>query len=121
MMLLVTGPRDFKDELLVIQAMDNINALARVELVLTGGATGVDTFAARWAWSKKVDIAVRFPRWDLLGKRAGPERNGQMIRQMLMFQSQGNAIKVLAVDRGTVGTSDCIRQAQAAGLSVDTI
>lgn len=93
-------------------------------MVVSGKAKGVDTLGERWA--KRNNIPVKeFPaKWDDLeaegalvregqyGKyncKAGFMRNGQMAEY---------ADALIAIDLGTSGTQDMIKQANERGLKV---
>ena len=46
-----------------------------VELIISGGAAGVDTLAERYADEKKISKLILRPRYDLYGKAAPLRRN----------------------------------------------
>lgn len=49
--------------------------------VVSGGAQGVDTYAEKWAKRHAVPIVVLKPDWKNKGKRAGLERNADIVRE----------------------------------------
>ena len=47
--------------------------------VVTGGAHGPDTFAEHWAKRHHIEWVCYLPQWNIYGKRAGLERNKDMV------------------------------------------
>lgn len=73
-----------------------------IECVISGGAKGVDSMAARWAKENKVAIKVYEADWKKYGKVAGPIRNALIVE---------NSSHVLAFPSKTgSGTQDTIRK-----------
>lgn len=107
MRVLVTGGRDYADSNAVYQELDRLKPL----FVIHGGATGTDDYVAYWAELHGVAVASFEAHWDKFAdKKAGPIRNGWMIRY-------GKPDLVLAFPGGR-DTADCVRQAKAAGIKV---
>jgi len=77
-------------------------------LVLTGGASGVDAGAERWAHSRGIPVQVVEARWQELGKMAGPIRNGEMAKQADM----------VVLFPGGRGTGSMAKLAQKHGLKI---
>ena len=50
-----------------------------IDLIITGGASGVDTFGYKWAKRNNIKTQVVYPDWKQYGKAAGPIRNKQMV------------------------------------------
>ena len=83
--VLVSGPRDWRDEdsvetaLFGAQAGFNVSD-AEFGIIHGGCPTGVDDIAnliaARRGWT---NVKVFFPQWNRYGRAAGPKRNEQMI------------------------------------------
>jgi len=50
-----------------------------VDVVIHGGARGVDLAAGVWAANKGYEVEVHTAEWDELGKKAGFVRNSEMV------------------------------------------
>lgn len=64
-------------------------ALSTDDVVVSGGAHGVDTFAENAAKARSLETIVLKPDWDNLGKRAGFLRNIDIVNladRMIAFQ-----------------------------------
>ena len=99
--VIVTGSRHWADEEAIHKALEE----ARPTLVVQGGASGVDALARAWAMVNGVQCRTFHANWYLHGRRAGPMRNGAMLR------AYPQAL-VLAFPLDGPGTADCIRQAR---------
>ncbi len=69
----IVGSRKFtnyQEFLAFLQHLD-----ADITHVVSGGATGADTLAYRYAKSTAIPITTWFPNWDMYGKAAGMIRN----------------------------------------------
>lgn len=109
MRLLVCGSRNTWDAAECWAQMDKIQPVP--ELVIAGGASGIDTFAETWALRRGIPCMVFNAAWDgPSGRAAGPIRNGWMIKY-------GRPDLVLALPGG-VGTENMMKQAKAAGIEV---
>jgi hypothetical protein len=113
MRILVCGGRDFTDfewmnfklsQWIDFQPKEVVYPLT----IIHGGARGADSLAGYWA--KKFGYACEeYPAdWNRYGKRAGPIRNAQMIRE-------GKPDVVIAFPGGA-GTMNMISQAVRAGI-----
>lgn len=105
--VLVTGGRSYADQGAVWGALDALSPPPAC--VLTGGAPGADSLAARWAHHHGVPVEVIWPEWRTLGRAAGPRRNAALV-----------ALKpgLVLVFPGGNGTADCLVRARKAGLRV---
>lgn len=113
MRVLVCGGRDFANEMLVTEALDNLHAhCGGVSVLIHGAATGADTFAAIWACHGQLAEKIKtlgFPaNWKKYGKRAGPIRNERMLKE-------GKPDRLVAFPGGK-GTDHMIAIAEAAGV-----
>lgn len=115
MRILVTGARQGGSIALTHATLSALLIeFPKLEMVITGGATGIDAQAQGWC-SKAGIVCMVFPapwesRW---GKASGPIRNGWMIRF-------GKPDLVIAF-AGGVGTEDMIKQAEKARIEVRRI
>jgi hypothetical protein len=109
-LVLVCGGRDYMDRDRVFSVLDRI-LRDKVNVTVLHGAcySGADRFADEWATEREIPC-IRVPaRWSVLGKVAGPERNGRM----LCYLPNG----VVAFPGGS-GTQNMVDQAKAAGVKV---
>lgn len=111
--VLVCGDRDWTDGQLIAQYLEEI----RPFVVIEGEARGADKLARRAAEFLRIAVLAFPADWEKYGKRAGPIRNRQMLKE-------GRPNLVLAfhdsIERSK-GTKDMIRAAQSAGVPVRLI
>lgn len=110
--VLVTGSRDWTDRQMVANALHEQRMLDPDQriIVVHGNARGLDALAAWWA-NATGNIAEAYPADWSLGMSAGHIRNQKMVNL--------GADVCLAFPRpGSKGTWDCMRRAEAAGISV---
>lgn len=110
LVVLVCGGRDFADPLFVWQQLDRLHRRTGIRRVVSGGATGVDAFAARWAREQRVPLGVYPADWRTYGRGAGPRRNQQML--------DAEAPDLVLAFPGGRGTADMVRRAKAARVWV---
>lgn len=105
MRLAVFGSRTFNDYELLCSLIDKLlsksHKVVGPQLIVSGGADGVDTLARRWAIENERGILEFIPLWDKHGKAAGVIRN-KRIRQ---WATHGLAIW----DGKSPGTADMIK------------
>lgn len=83
------------------------------ELIVSGGASGVDSLAERYASEREIRLLVVPANWAAHGKSAGPKRNSQivgMVDEVLAFPSSSSK-----------GTWDVVNKAKKAGLPVTVV
>lgn len=79
MKLAVVGNRNYTNYITIKSAIDQIRTHVAVTEIVSGGATGVDALAKRYATEEKIKY-VEFPAdWATYGKAAGPLRNQQIV------------------------------------------
>ena|SRR5215510_7917227 len=111
--VLVCGGRDYSDAEYLNRILDNAHFREPFAVVIHGDARGADRLARDWAKSRDVPD-LPFPAdWDGLGKKAGPIRNEQMIRD-------GEPDIVVAFPGGN-GTADMVRRARRYRIPVREI
>jgi hypothetical protein len=108
--VLVTGSRDWTDEVAIRRAFEN---MPRDTLIIDGMARGADDLAYRVTKAMGFDHHARFPaQWDKYGTSAGPRRN------RLMFDTtRPDAVFAFPLPQSR-GTFDMIHYATAQGCSV---
>ena len=108
------GGRDYADRAYLFRRLDEIDADRGIAVVISGTASGADTFGEEWAAARGREVE-RYPAlWHRHGRAAGPIRN----RQMLV---EGRADLVIAFHPDIArskGTADMVRQARKAGVEV---
>lgn len=108
--LAIVGSRSFGDyELMAryLDAYDHERYESRVGEIVSGGAKGADSLAARWARERGVALKEFLPDWDKYGKSAGMRRNAEIVDY---------ADSVIAFwDGESKGTANTILRAQKAG------
>lgn len=106
MKVVVTGGRDYDDADTLMFELSSLQP----SIVGHGGASGADQLAAKWCQANGIQHVTYAAAWTAHGRKAGPMRNGRMLRH---FQPD----IVLAFPGGR-GTADCVRQAQELGIEV---
>jgi hypothetical protein len=115
--ILVTGSRNWVQHSVITTMLSE----AQPDLVIHGGhKRGADAIADAWCDMADPTACLRWPaQWDGHGLKAGPMRNGYMLRLLASLKADGWEVYVLAFPLpDSKGTFDCIRQAKALGLQV---
>ena len=106
--ILVTGWREFKNRECVASAFDHLEKLYPCDnfVIYQGGCRGADTLAANEARRRTWECITYKANWEHFGKRAGPIRNRQMIKEskaklLLVFHPDENG--------GSGGTGHCVK------------
>lgn len=79
--------------------------------IVSGGATGVDRLAERYADSQKRRKRIHRADWNKYGNAAGPMRNTTIV-------NDGIQALIAFPDAKSVGTRDSITKARAKGIPV---
>lgn len=124
--LIVCGAREYDNRRMVFLILDRIHKKRGINLILEGGATGVDRLAREWAQARGVLFKTFEAKWDdvdapgaVVRRRrdvkrynaaAGPARNAEMLSWPYLSG-------VVAFPGGK-GTADMVRQARKAGVAV---
>lgn len=80
MKLAIIGSRGFTDYTKMSALMKQFLGAAKIEEVISGGATGADSLGARWAQDQGIQLTVFRPDWEKFGKSAGFIRNADIIK-----------------------------------------
>lgn len=78
MTLLVCGGRDYRKRDTVFATLDAIHAKRGIGAIIEGASTGADALAGEWAMRKGIQLCECYANFEVLGKRAGPQRNAFM-------------------------------------------
>jgi len=115
MRVLVCGSRHFKDYRRLEDILDAIGREKKIDTIIHGMARGADQLGAEYARAHKIDL-LEFPAlWDTYGRRAGPIRNAQMLKE-------GQPDLVVAfLFPGSRGTKHMIDISKKAGVPVMVI
>jgi hypothetical protein len=109
--LIVSGSRfaNIDDGPIIWRELDLIHEQEPIELLIQGGAPGVDAIADEWALDVGVESVTVMTDWAKHGKAAGMMRNVEMLKRY-------PEALVLAFPKGrSPGTRGCIREAQKMG------
>ena len=76
----IVGYRNYNDyENFKIHIKDFINKYGNIDKIISGGASGTDSLADRYAKENNIPLVVYVPEWNKYGKYAGPKRNQYII------------------------------------------
>ena len=64
MRVAVVGSRKFDDYDMMKSYLDKLHSMRKIELIVSGGASGADSFAVHWAKSNSVEYLVHEAKWD---------------------------------------------------------
>jgi hypothetical protein len=120
--LVVVGSSRFYDYSVIEEAMDEWASVeAHPDLVITGGASGVDYLAERWADNNNVPFAVFTEEWN--APRAGLEDGGRVAApNSLTHRLLETATHVLAFPSPTSKwTNVVVEMAEAAGIPIKIV
>lgn len=80
MKIAIVGSRSINNEELVVNFINEcLPDLSIVNLIISGGAKGVDTIAESFAKRNKIKTKIFLPDWNTYGKQAGFIRNSDII------------------------------------------
>lgn len=113
MRVLVCGDRHWSDYDCIVRYLSYLHRVYGIEQVINGGASGADTMAAMAAHALNIPSCTIHASWSAYGRRAGPIRNGEMLRYqpdlVLAFHERLHESK---------GTKDMIAQENRAKVPV---
>jgi hypothetical protein len=112
--LAIVGSRYYKNyKSFIIEVEKWIQENHKPDKIISGGATGVDSMAKKYAHDNNITLIEYLPNWQKFGKSAGPKRNKLII---------DDATHLLAfVGPKSVGTYDSIRKAEDKKINVKQI
>ena len=113
MILLVSGSRKITNKKFVFECLDEICAKYDVTKMIFGDANGVDKFARLFCILNHIKYKKYQAYWSRYGKKAGPIRNGWMVKDC----DKGVAIW----DGKSTGTADTIKKLTRARKLLKTI
>ena len=106
MRLAIVGSREFTNYDLLCSEVAKIQETQKIDLIVSGGATGADTLAKKFAAKNRIPLMEFLPDYSRYGRGAPLQRNSLIVQ---------NADWVLAfVTASSKGTWDTIRKAERA-------
>ncbi|QPB44203.1 DUF2493 domain-containing protein [Medusavirus stheno T3] len=106
----IVGGREFADKARLYEVMDDLALKHKIALVVSGGATGADTFGAEWAKDRGIATRIFIAEWKKYGRKAGIIRNGQIVDAATML--------VAFWDGKSPGTKNSIQRAEKKKIPV---
>ena len=103
--LIIAGGRNYS---LTLDDESRLDSIGDVELVISGGATGVDRGGEGWAASRQIPLQVVEADWAAHGRAAGPIRNREM----------ASIATAVALFPGGRGTESMFNEATKASLEI---
>lgn len=119
MRVIVAGKRDFFDTDIVYKELEAVfKEIGMPDMVIEGGAAGVDTIARQWAEEHHIPLTEIPADWKLYGRSAGPVRNGWMAECAC---EDPDAHLVAFWDGRSRGTGNMIRVAKQRGIKIHIV
>lgn len=110
--LAVVGSRNFDKPHVLTEVLNQfVQDKGTPSVIVSGGATGADTFAEIYAAEKKIPIKVFKPDWKQYGKSAGPKRNLQIVHE-------SNFMIAFRTSKDSAGTNISIALAQGKKIPI---
>lgn len=104
--LAIVGSRYFSDyDVVAKHVKEYIDSIGAPSMIISGGATGVDSLAVQYADKYEIPKLVFKPQWGKYGKAAGPIRNKLIVNECT------HLIAFMAED--SVGTKDTVEYAKS--------
>lgn len=111
--IIVTGSRKWTRQDRVWLILDSYMPRTVVE---GNCPTGADLHARQWCSRVGLHPKSYTAEWNRYGNKAGPIRNGRMLRDWMHFPD----VRVIAFPTPDgSGTQDCVKQARALGIAVE--
>ena len=102
MIIAIVGCRHYEDYNFFCQKVDFFLSKQKDISIISGGATGADAMAERYAKERGIPFQVYEADWDSFGKSAGPKRN------MVMAKACDGCLAFMA--KGSKGTKHMVAQ-----------
>ena len=103
--LAIVGTRTFNDYKLLKKKVDEINKKTKINMIVSGGCTGTDKLAEKYAKENKIPTKIFIPNWKKYNKAAGPIRNKLIVEssdKVIAFWDQ--------VSKGTLSSINLAKQ-----------
>lgn len=109
MRIIVCGGRNYNNYERVCEVLNGIDREKSIKTVISGGASGADALAKKWANAHNKEFQEFPANWSIHGKSAGPKRNQEMLDAKPQL--------VVAFPGGR-GTADMVGKALSAGVEI---
>lgn len=103
--ILIAGSRNFSNEKRLAEILGK--EVGADDIIVEGGATGVDSMAREWAEARGIAVIEIRADWKKYGRAAGPKRNDAMTAYIAEHGGQA----VFIWDGKSKGTKQCIDSA----------
>ena len=113
MKILICGSRHFNDYDKLAKELESI-VRPEWKTVIHGGAKGADSLGGLWAQANGFEVQVFPADWDTYGKKAGPIRNQEMLKQ-------NPDLVVAFLAPNSRGTKHMVSIAEKAGVPVRVV
>jgi predicted Rossmann fold nucleotide-binding protein DprA/Smf involved in DNA uptake len=80
MKLAIVGTRNYCDYKSFKVHLKNFIGDQKIDCIISGGAQGADSLAARYARKKHIELIVYPAKWKKYGRAAGPIRNKKIVQ-----------------------------------------
>lgn len=110
--LIVCGGREYNNADAVNRALSAAHERTGIAMIITGGAKGADSLAARWAHANAIPYLTVPANWEKHGDAAGP------IRNQIMLDMMGEMLDGVIAFPGGRGTAHMCKIAREAGFPV---
>lgn len=111
--ILVAGSRNFVNAERLAQILTK--EVKDDDVIMEGGATGVDSMAREWAEARGIHVAEIKADWAKYGRAAGPKRNDEMTA----FIKEHGGRAVFIWDGKSKGTKQCILSAMKQPIPIN--
>ena len=115
--IIICGGRDFKDKTLFNSTLTNLLAEYPNCTIVSGHASGADTFAEQFAEEYDIPIKIFKPDWSKYGKAAGPIRN----KEMLEYAKEATPVVIAFWDGKSKGTKNMVETARKTDALIHVI
>ena len=105
----ICGGRDYADKEKVYKVLNKLLTFRSDFVIISGGATGADSYAVEWAKEYNIQYETHYADWKKHKRAAGPIRNRYMLKL---------GINLLIAFPGGNGTRDMINICEKAGVKV---
>lgn len=122
MKILVTGSREWDNDVLLRDALDAVRRYGGLSVIVGDCPTGADEMTREWCGDFGVPFAVYKADWVKYGKAAGPYRNYAMVDDLIesAFTCLDTAycLAFYKEGAGNRGTRHCSEYAESRGVAV---
>lgn len=111
--IIITGYRDFNDQKLFDEIMNNVIKNDVIDEISCGDCRGTDFLARNFCKIKKIKNNVYKADWKTFGLSAGPIRNQKMIDDCLNYD-----LLISFISPKSKGTISCVNYAEKKKMKV---